>query len=280
MKTKSEPKSEPKHLEYLVKTQLAIEKIRIATQVRNSHLHLRGESDPVCEELQARVQAVENFVDKTVADELENHPAFDWFSRVKGIGKENIAKVISEVRIKADPNDPDKPFARHISSLWKFAGFDVDETGKAPRAERGKKSTFNKQLRTMSWRLATSLARAKGKFYEYFLKEKERYRKRFLGDGYKIIPSEKLPTKEKKRYEPIGVISLGHLDNMAKRKMIKLFLACLFIVWRKAEGLPNERPYVIEHGEHEHLIDPWEMVEDEKPKRKKPKRKERAELQE
>lgn len=264
-------KSEPKHLDFLVKTQLAIEKIRIATQVRNSHLHLRGESDPVCEELQQRVQAVEDFVDKTVADTIKSHPAYDWFSRVKGVGRENIGKVISEIRIKPDPEDPKKPYARHASSIHKFGGFDVDGDGKAPRAEKGKKLTFNRQLRTMSWRLATSLNRARGKYHEYFLKEKERYRKRFLSNGFKIIPSEKLPTREGKKYEPEGVISLGHLDNMAKRKMIKLFLSHLFVVWRQVEGLPAEKPWVLEYGGHEHFIDPWEMVEDERPKRKRAK---------
>ena len=143
------------------------------------------------------------------------------------------------------------------------------ENGKAPRAEKGKKLTFSRQLRTMSWRLATSLNRARGKYHEYFLKEKERYRKRFLSNGFKIIPSKELPTKQGKKYEPEGVISLGHLDNMAKRKMIKLFLSHLFIVWTQAEGLPAEKPWVLEHGGHKHFIDPWEMVEDEKPKGKK-----------
>jgi len=277
--------SEPKHLDFLVKTQLAIEKIRVATQVRNSHLHLRGESDPVCEELQQRVQAVEDFVDKTVADAIKSHPAYDWFSRVKGVGRENIGKVISEIRIKPDPEDPEKPYARHASSIHKFGGFDVGEDGKAPRAEKGKKLTFSRQLRTMAWRLATSLNRARGKYHEYFLKEKERYRKRFLNNGFEIIPSEKLPTREGKKYEPEGVISLGHLDNMAKRKMIKLFLSHLFIVWREAEGLPAEKPWALEHGGHEHFIDPWEMVENKKPRgkkpgEKKPGEKERAETAE
>jgi len=264
-------KSEPKYFGFLVKTQLAIEKIRIATQVRNSHLHRRGESDTLCEELQRRVQAVEDFVDETVAAAVENHPAFGWFSRVKGVGRENIGKVISEIRIQPDPEDPKKPYARHASSIHKFGGFDVGENGKAPRIEKGKKSTFSRQLRTMSWRLATSLNRAKGKYHEYFLKEKERYRKRFLDNDFKIIPSSELPTKEGKKYEPKDVISAGHLDNMAKRKMIKLFLTHLFIVWRQAEGLPVDKPWVLEHGGHEHFIDPWEFVEDEKSKKKSSK---------
>ena len=51
----------------------------------------------------------------------------------------------------------------------------------------------------------------------------------------------------------------GHLDNMAKRKMIKMFLEHLFRVWREALNLPATKPYVLEHGGHHHYYSPWDF---------------------
>lgn len=250
-------------LSFLVDTQLKVEKLRVATQVRNSHLRKRKKVDPTTLKLQEEIQNLENFVDGVVADKIKDHPAYDWFSRVKGVGRENIAKVVGPIRVKPDPDDPEKDYADTISALWRFAGFDVGKDGKAPKSQKGEKHHYNATLRAMCWRLATSLVRLKkpGKYCEYYLKEKEKYRQKYLNEGYKIVPSEKLPTKNKKKYEPEGVISEGHLDNQAKRKMIKLFLAHLWLVWRQVERLPITKPYVIEKLGHNYFIDPYEFCD-------------------
>ncbi len=76
------------------------------------------------------------------------------------------------------------------------------------------------------------------------------------------MPATKLPKdKNGKRYEPEGIISAGHVHNQALRKMIKLFLACLWLKWREAEGLPVTKPYAIDKLGHNSYIDPWEMVD-------------------
>ncbi|MBA7714654.1 hypothetical protein ES703_123684 [subsurface metagenome] len=148
--------------------------------------------------------------------------------------------------------------------------------------------------------MATSLKRARGKFYEYYIKEKDKYTERFENQGYKILstpqgkwvclncgaswakqrgitPCCSNPSIEKKlREEPPGVIWLGHLDAMATRKMIQLFLACLWLVWREAEGLPITKPYAIEKLGHTKAISPWEMVDRRAKSVEKPTRQERA----
>jgi hypothetical protein len=50
---------------------------------------------------------------------------------------------------------------------------------------------------------------------------------------------------------------------MALRKMVKLFLACLWLEWRKAEGLPLTKPYAIEQLGHDSFISPEEMCDRE-----------------
>jgi len=241
-----------KSLSTMVDAQLAIEKERVASEVRQSHLTLQGKQDPETDELHRRLQDLEDYVDGRVALLIQSHPAYPWFSKVKGIGKENIGKVVAPIDIeKADT----------VSSLWKFAGFSV-ENGVAPkRIKGGGKLSYNSQLRSLCWRLGSSLLRAKGEFYNYYLKEKNKYYQRYVNGGRKIVPATSLPkNKEGKRYEPVGIISEGHIHNQALRKMIKLFLACLWLVWREAEGLPITKPYAIDKLGHNSYIDPWEMV--------------------
>ncbi|MCX6815612.1 MAG: hypothetical protein NT120_02050, partial [Candidatus Aenigmarchaeota archaeon] len=185
-----------------------------------------------------------------------------WFSRVKGIGNENIAKVIGLIDIrKADT----------VSALWKFAGYHV-VNGKAPKREKGGgKLEYNSRLRTMCWRVGTSLIKAKGKFYEYYLAEKQKYIHRFESEGFEIVAAAELPSDKGKRHETDKIISEGHIHHMAFRKMMKLFLACLWEFWRVAEGLETRRLYVEEHLGHTDIIKPDEMVD--RPLRKKREKK-------
>ena len=77
-----------------------------------------------------------------------------------------------------------------------------------------------------------------------------------------ITPCCNNPLIETKlRQELPGVIWVGHLDTMAVRKMIKLFLACLWLVWREAEGSPLTKPYALDRFGHDSFIDPWEMLD-------------------
>lgn len=236
----------------LVDTSLAIEKLRVATEVRETLQARQGRENPELSELHGKLKDLEDYVNSRVVELIETHPAYPFFSRVKGVGGENIGKVVSAIDIeKADT----------ISSLWKFAGFSV-EGGRAPRRQKGVKLTYNSRLRTMCWRLGTNLLRAQGKFYYYYLKEKDKYYQKYEAQGVKIVAAASLPkNKQGKRYEPEGIMSEGHIHNMALRKMIKLFLACLWLVWREAEGLSTRLPYSIEYLGHNNLIDPWLMTD-------------------
>jgi len=248
------PKSD---LSALVDAALSIEKVRVRTQGRQSHLKLDGRVDPETDKLLERLVEIEGWVDGRVANLITSHPAYEWFSRVKGVGRENIGKVVSPVDIER---------AGTISALWKFSGFGV-KYGKAPRREKGGgKLEYNSHLRSMCWRLANSLMRAKGCFYDYYVAQKDRYAESYQARGIKIIPAAKLPKKDGKQYEPEDMISEGHVHNQALRKMIKLFLSCLWLTWREAEGLPISKPYAIDQLKHESFIDPWTMVDKPKPK--------------
>ncbi len=291
----------------LVKAGFEIEKLRVAAQVRESHLERRGQSDPETERLIVKLIEAEGYVDGRVTELLLAHPAYPWFTRVKGIGGENIGKVVGPIEafghyydlrdplipsfVKRDVEDyfvivDGKTIVKRgvwvagierlttISALYKYSGFDV-QNGKAPARERGSKTTYNSRLRSMCWRLGSSLLRARGKYYEYYLAQKEKYEQRYANNGTKIVPTLSLPKNEKgKRYEPDGIISEGHVHNQALRKMIKLFLSCLWLAWREAEGLPVTKPYAIDQLGHDSFISPEDMADrpEKKPRKRKAKK--------
>jgi hypothetical protein len=111
-------------------------------------------------------------------------------------------------------------------------------------------------LKSITVKIATT------EFSRYYLREKEKEIQKCLNKGWKIVPATELPKdKNHKRYEPEDMISEGHIHNRALRKMIKLFQACLFLIWRETEGLPATKPYAIDVLGHDSMIDPWKMVD-------------------
>ncbi len=263
------------NINHLVDIQLELEKLRVASEVRQSHLKLNDNYDIQTQEVINRLVGLETWLDATIGDLLEDHPAYHWFSRVKGIGRENIAKVIGLIDISK---------ANTISSLRKFAGY-APVNGHAMKRIKGQKLEYNSQLRSMCWRVGVSLMKAGGCFYHYYLKEKEKYVARYTNQGYKILATpagkwmcencgaswktkkevtECCPKQaiiQKVKEEPEGIIYQGHLHNQALRKMIQLFLACLWLEWRKGEGLPISTHYVIDKLGHDSFISPEEMTD-------------------
>lgn len=290
----------------MVDTVLKVERLRVGTQVRISHLKRNDRTCASTEWLQHELLGLERKIDNAVAAFVEQHSAFPWFSKIKGVGKENIAKIIGLVDITR---------AQHVSSLWKFAGYSV-EAGRAPCRRQGEKLSYNATLRTMCYRLGSSLHKAglrqqcsvcgelvgrskipdqekpngngdvvdseklhlcEGaefgtvavyKYAAYYLDQKARYTARAIREGREIVPAAKLPSikgedGKRRKVEGDTHLSEGHLHNMALRKMIKLFLAHLWMVWREAEGLPVSEPYVQEKLGHTHIIGPWDMVDEE-----------------
>jgi len=296
-------------LSRLVDSKMSVEKETTRHKIRLSHLKLQGRTCEDTAKVLEMLQGVESFLDKRIADLLKQHPAYPWFSKVKGVGPENIAKCIGPIRIKPESGyrknkETNKvelvllPFATTISGVWSYTGMGMDKDHKAPKPKEGEPLPYNKELRTMWWRLGGSLLKAGlrqkcskcGKligqksieahnrknhrhrakfrtvgitwFSNYYLKEKSKGTEQFLNKGWRIVPAAQLPKNEKgKRYESPGIISEGHIHNRALRKMIKIFQAGLVLVWREAEGLPPTKPYAIDKLGHDSMIDPWEMID-------------------
>ncbi|GAG34364.1 unnamed protein product, partial [marine sediment metagenome] len=153
-----------------------IQKARVAAQVRKTHLAKNEEKCPITEEVLEKTHAVEEWLEDKVKTYVKAHPAYDWFSKVKGVGDLNIGKVVSLIDIQK---------ASQVSKLWRFAGMGV-LNGKAERMQAGEKLHYNKILKSMCWRLAKSLIRAKGAYYEFYKEQKARLTTRLEGDGFTI----------------------------------------------------------------------------------------------
>lgn len=229
-----------------------IQKARVSAQVRLTHLEKQKKKCEITYEAYTKIQFLEEWLNSILADIVKSHPAYSWFSKVKGIGNVNIGKVIGQIDIQK---------ASQISKLWRFAGFGVNSDGRGERPTKGEKLHFNKTLKSMCWRLGKSLIRAKGKYYEFYLAEKKRLIEREQKNGRNIVPSNKLPKVEGKHMENDEFFGLGHIDMMAMRKMIKLFLSHLWLKWREAEGLEITMPYAHSIQGHSNFIPPDEFIE-------------------
>lgn len=231
---------------------LFIQKARVAAQVRETHLEKAGKSCELTKEILARAQTFEDWLNERIEDYVKAHPAYTWFSRVKGIGNLNIGKVLSLIDIER---------ASTVSKLWRYAGIGVMD-GKAERQQKGQKLHYNKTLKSMCWRLGKGLIRAKGSYYEFYREQKKAYEKRFLEEGREIVSATKLPKNERGlKAETDEFFALGHLDLMAMRKMIKLFLSHLWLKWRQGEGLPITAPYAHAIKGHTDYRTPEEFME-------------------
>lgn len=235
----------------LTKTLYFVQNERVAAQVRILHLAKKKKKCELTNQILERELAFETWLNMELKTRIQKHPAYSWFSQVKGVGDLNIGKLIGYIDIEK---------ATTISKLWRYAGFGLNSDGKAEFRKKGEKLHYNKTLKSMCWRLAKSLIRAKGPYYKYYREKKKKIQERLTRQGFEIIPSKELPTEKGKHIEKDGFFGLGHVDMMAQRKMVKLFLSHLWLKWRTALDLPVSLPYA--HGilGHEQYEDPDNFI--------------------
>jgi hypothetical protein len=236
---------------FLAKTIEYIQKTRVSAQVRKTHLAKNNKTCDLTEATIEKMELLEDWLNSKMKEMVKEHPAYFWFSKVKGIGDLNIGKVIGLVNIERADN---------ISKLWRYAGFGVQD-GKGERRIVGEDLHFNMTLKTMCWRLGKSLIRAKGAYYNFYLEQKRIIGQRVKNEGKKIVPSAELPKQKGKHIENDEFFGLGHVDMMAMRKMIKLFLSHLWLKWREAENLEITKPYAHAIQGHENYLSPEDFIE-------------------
>ncbi len=157
----------------------------------------------------------------------KDHPLRkEFLSKVRGIGPilaSGIIAWLSEPILKAN----------YVSQLWSYCGLAPGQ-----KRKRGQKANFDPRLKSfVVYRIGQSFIKFKcfgRKLYDAFRKQCEEKHK----DWSKL-----------------------HCHNWARRKVVKLFLASVWEVWRRMNGLPVTEPYPIEILGHKDKITPEMWIE-------------------
>lgn len=181
-------------------------------------------------------------------------PVWDWMVGIRGIGAHTAAKILALI------DDPGK--FETISKLWRFSGYAVVD-GQIDRASRGEKLHYNRRLKSELHLIAVHMVMSQTPMYvDVYYEEKARQQAMHpepICSKCGAVGQQKGQSWHCTQCAASGRALLytpDHLHNRAQRKMIKVFLSHLWLIWREQEGLPVSLPYVAAVLGHEHIILP------------------------
>ena len=198
---------------------------RIAA-VESGRDHMDAASMAVIEKWHIRFDELEAEADKDIAELVKDEPIIQILVNLRGIGPLLAAKLVSAIDIER---------AATVSALWRYAGYGLDKEGNRERPTKGEKLHYNTRLKTNCYLVGVSFLRSSSPYRRIYDEAKEYY------------AAERLDWTK------------AHVHNASLRKMIKVFLSHLWLVWRELEGLPTGDPYIIGKGAHSHYIGPEEF---------------------
>lgn len=189
-------------------------------------------------------------------------PVWEWLISIKGLKAGSLpAQLLAQIDdISLSPN---------VSSLWRFAGWAVID-GVAERNRKGEKSHFNRKLKGICWNITDQFIKQRTPIYRDIYDDEKEIQQLAHPDPLCSICSELAVKGTSRRngksvsvwrcpvtatHKPIS-FTPQHLHNRALRKMIKIFLQHLWLIWRESEGLPTNAPYVEAILGHSKIIKP------------------------
>lgn len=215
----------------------AIQRQRIAMGNRIGQYERLGYDPTVARTVFVNFKEMEKDVLKLIAKMLKSEPIYTvYLSHILGVGPAISGRIITNI------GDPGR-FNR-ISNLWSYAGLGVQD-GAAPKKRRGQIANWNQDLRmTVVGRLVPQFIKLKN-HHDCFGRQ--------LYDQYKRFYLKR----------DTGKISLGHIENRARRKVAKVFLSCLWVAWRRIKGMTVTEPYAADKLAHTHIITPEQWAGDD-----------------
>jgi hypothetical protein len=238
---------------YLVDTyyDMQHDRIRAAAQIRQA---AEDEApNPVLGWLSVSFETLEEGIKSALDQYTQAHRMGSWMRGVYGIGPVLSAGLLAHIDIAKAPT------AGHI---WQYAGLAAD--GQKPWA-KGEKRPFNARLKTLTWKCGQSFMKFSNRpqcFYgQLYREQKAKYIFNNTQGGYRgraleLAVKVGKATEAYKHYST-GVLSPGHIDAMARRWAVKLFLANLHGEWYRREfGKEPPAPYPIAILGHAHYAPP------------------------
>lgn len=204
-----------------------------------------------------RIETQEQVQFRQMVSILDTIPIYsDYLKMVTGIGPAMAGVIISYL-------DPHK--ARHISSFWKYAGLDVgpDGMGRSRRAEHLVERVYINKDGEEATRLGLTYSpflktKLMGVVGPSFLRSRSPWRVEYDNYKHRIESDpkrEKVTSAEwKKRFRAEAERDMaamthlwtpGRIHTASTRYMVKMFLADLWVTWRKLEGLTVTEPYAV-----------------------------------
>ena len=244
METEEKPKVYYPEIRQVVETMYAIQNLRIQAGNRVGAYERLGMNPD-------SVKTMHKWVDDKLAgfeDDLRDQVAKavgdfviykTWMKRVKGIGPALSGSLLAGIG--------DISRFANISKLWRYCGQAVID-GAAERRKIGEKIHYSPFMKTACYKIG-----------KQFVMQGDYYRKVYDEAKGKLREQHPIPVdtgKKNKENKPIMHYSDGHIDAMARRKTVKMFLADLWLAWRAQEGLSVSKPYAIDIMGHSGFREP------------------------
>lgn len=186
----------------------------------------------------------------------QNDPLSSWAREVVGIGPVLAAGLRAEIDVASAP---------HVSSLWRFAGYDPTAVW-----AKGQKRPHNAFLKVIGWRIGDSFVKVSGNerslYGKLYRQEKERLVTKNDNGGFAEDAKARLesgvrvprPGTEARAALEKGKLPKQQIDLRARRKPIKIFLSHYWVAGRMLAGLPVSDPYPVAKLGHDprHIIEP------------------------
>ena len=242
---------------YLVDMYYTVQKYRIASQgqIRSIQQAEGKDKEPheVLLHFLGNFQTIEENIKTVLGVYAKSKPIGRWLLDITGIGPVIAAGLIAHIDIKK---------VQTAGQIQAYAGLDPTKTW-----EKGQKRPWNAQLKVLCWKIGESFLKQKNRdtdvYGHIYQAKKDYYIEKNEAGGFKeraeqILASKKFgkDTEAYKAYSQ-GKLSAGHIESMAKRFAVKIFLSHLFTVWYEMEnGVPAPKPYAEAILNHAHIIKP------------------------
>jgi len=212
-----------------------------------------AKEEAITKEVLADLGAIEKKIKKAMKIELERYEIWGWLKQIKGIDVVTAAGLVAFIDKLGIENIP------IVSSLWHYFGVHVQD-GKAVKRQSGMAMSYNPDAKTLILGIiADSFIKQRTPLYRSLYDvEKEKQLKR-------EYPAGELASRWHGYKESDTHLLLGHANNRAKRKMVKIFLSHLWVIWRQLKELDTKPPFAQGVLGHTSYIEPPFIPEKLKP---------------
>jgi len=159
------------------------------------------------------------------------NPMYNWLISIKGISNILAGQLIAYIDIDKTPS---------IANLWSYAGLKPDDNKR-----KGNKCNWNHNLKSVCYLVSDSFIKQRTpKYREIYDKEKEKQLNKEYPEGY--LKENYNKSNNTNGYKKSDIkIKLGHADNRARRKIVKVFLKDLYLQWKKDHSANETHPSIV-----------------------------------